>query len=119
MPIILLQTQIMELDVSYLSSKVERIIKTRNDQSLIACFGIPYRFATVASGASSGKLLEYAVGGPRLFVQTAYGMEVEDNEGDKSIFPNHMNCKAWQFADFVGLKGSKMSLQLFATTMEK
>ncbi|KAF7154401.1 hypothetical protein RHSIM_Rhsim01G0069900 [Rhododendron simsii] len=40
---------------------------------------ISYRFATVASGASSGKLLEYAVGGPRLSVQTAYGMEVETN----------------------------------------
>ncbi|XP_058212693.1 lycopene epsilon cyclase, chloroplastic-like isoform X3 [Rhododendron vialii] len=77
MPIILLQTQIMESDVSYLSSKVERIIETRNGQRLIACFGIPYRFATVASGASSGKLLEYVVGGPRLSVQTAYGLEVE------------------------------------------
>ncbi|KAF7149663.1 hypothetical protein RHSIM_Rhsim02G0226700 [Rhododendron simsii] len=77
MPIILLQTQIMESDVSYLSSKVERIIKTRNGQSLIACFGIPYRFAAVAFGASSGKLLECVVRGPKLSVQTSYCMEVE------------------------------------------
>ncbi|KAI3957078.1 hypothetical protein MKW92_043097 [Papaver armeniacum] len=32
---------------------------------------------TVASGAASGKLLEYDVGGPRVSVQTAYGLEVE------------------------------------------
>lgn len=36
-----------------------------------------YRLAIVASGAASGKLLEYEVGGPRVSVQTAYGMEVE------------------------------------------
>lgn len=36
-----------------------------------------YRLATVASGAASGKLLEYEVGGPRVSVQTAYGIEVE------------------------------------------
>lgn len=36
-----------------------------------------YRLATVASGAASGKLLEYEVGGPRVSVQTAYGVEVE------------------------------------------
>lgn len=35
------------------------------------------RLATVASGAASGKLLEYEVGGPRVSVQTAYGIEVE------------------------------------------
>ncbi|KAF7154375.1 hypothetical protein RHSIM_Rhsim01G0079800 [Rhododendron simsii] len=51
-------------------------------QDEISCRRFPQRtryarFATVASGASSGKLLEYAVGGPRLSVQTAYGMEVE------------------------------------------
>lgn len=36
-----------------------------------------YRLVTVASGAASGKLLEYEVGGPRVSVQTAYGVEVE------------------------------------------
>lgn len=36
-----------------------------------------YRLATVASGAASGKLLDYEVGGPRVSVQTAYGIEVE------------------------------------------
>lgn len=36
-----------------------------------------YRLAIVASGAASGKLLEYEVGGPRVSVQTAYGVEVE------------------------------------------
>ncbi|CAA0842121.1 Lycopene epsilon cyclase- chloroplastic [Striga hermonthica] len=35
------------------------------------------QLATVASGAASGKLLEYEVGGPRVSVQTAYGVEVE------------------------------------------
>lgn len=35
------------------------------------------RLATVASGAASGKLLQYEVGGPRVCVQTAYGVEVE------------------------------------------
>lgn len=36
-----------------------------------------FRLATVASGAASGKLLQYEVGGPRVSVQTAYGVEVE------------------------------------------
>jgi len=36
-----------------------------------------YRLATVASGAASGKLLQYEVGGPKVSVQTAYGVEVE------------------------------------------
>ena len=35
------------------------------------------RLATVASGAASGKLLQYEVGGPKVSVQTAYGVEVE------------------------------------------
>ncbi|KAF7154681.1 hypothetical protein RHSIM_Rhsim01G0085400 [Rhododendron simsii] len=52
-----------------------QVYTTRNDRGNSG-IGRP-RFATVASGASSGKLLEYAVGGPRLSVQTAYGMEVE------------------------------------------
>ena len=36
-----------------------------------------YRLVTVASGAASGKLLQYEVGGPRVSIQTAYGVEVE------------------------------------------
>lgn len=47
----------------------------------VVSFSMPliynYRLATVASGAASGKLLEYEVGGPRVSVQTAYGIEVE------------------------------------------
>lgn len=35
------------------------------------------RFVTVASGAASGKFLQYELGGPRVSVQTAYGVEVE------------------------------------------
>jgi len=41
---------------------------------LLTCY---YRLATVASGAASGKLLQYEVGGPKVCVQTAYGVEVE------------------------------------------
>ncbi|KAI8565387.1 hypothetical protein RHMOL_Rhmol03G0255000 [Rhododendron molle] len=117
----------VESGVSYLSSKVERIIETANGQSLIACeqnIAVPcryppgviphmkhlfhnilalgllltltpylmllaycYRLATVASGAASGKLLQYEVGGPRVSVQTAYGVEVEveNNPYDPSL----------------------------------
>ncbi|XAR53454.1 Lycopene epsilon-cyclase [Bertholletia excelsa] len=70
----------VESGVSYLSSKVERILETTNGHSLIECgqdVVIPCRLATVASGAASGKLLQYEVGGPRVSVQTAYGVEVE------------------------------------------
>ncbi|GAV72988.1 RVT_1 domain-containing protein/NMT domain-containing protein/NMT_C domain-containing protein/Lycopene_cycl domain-containing protein, partial [Cephalotus follicularis] len=69
-----------ESGVSYLSSKVERITEATNGLSLIACdhdIIVPCRLATVASGAASGKLLEYEVGGPQVSVQTAYGVEVE------------------------------------------
>nr|BAS69437.1 lycopene epsilon-cyclase [Rhododendron japonicum f. flavum] len=80
----------VESGVSYLSSKVERIIETANGQSLIACeqnIAVPCRLATVASGAASGKLLQYEVGGPRVSVQTAYGVEVEveNNPYDPSL----------------------------------
>ncbi|XP_059633148.1 lycopene epsilon cyclase, chloroplastic isoform X2 [Cornus florida] len=71
----------VESGVSYLSSKVERIVEATNGQSLIECehnIVIPCRLATVASGAASGKLLQYEVGGPRVSVQTAYGVEVEE-----------------------------------------
>lgn len=69
-----------ESGVSYLSAKVERIMEGLDGHSLVACerdINIRCRLATVASGAASGKLLEYEVGGPRVCVQTAYGVEVE------------------------------------------
>ncbi|GER36018.1 lycopene epsilon cyclase [Striga asiatica] len=70
----------VESGVSYLSTKVERIIEASSGHRLVECEGnvvIPCKLATVASGAASGKLLEYEVGGPRVSVQTAYGVEVE------------------------------------------
>ncbi|EPS63769.1 hypothetical protein M569_11014, partial [Genlisea aurea] len=71
----------VESGVSYLSTKVDRIIEASTGHRLVECEGgdvvIPCRLATVASGAASGKLLEYEVGGPRVSVQTAYGVEVE------------------------------------------
>lgn len=59
---------------------MERITEASSGHRLVECEGnivIPCRLATVASGAASGKLLEYEVGGPRVSVQTAYGIEVE------------------------------------------
>ncbi|GMH13741.1 hypothetical protein Nepgr_015582 [Nepenthes gracilis] len=70
----------LESGVSYLSSKVERITEGANGHSLVACgcdIVIPCKLATVASGAASGKLLQYEMGGPRVSIQTAYGVEVE------------------------------------------
>lgn len=80
----------VESGVSYLSSKVERISEAADGHSLVACehdVVIPCRLATVASGAASGKLLQYEVGGPRVSVQTAYGVEVEveNNPYDPSL----------------------------------
>ncbi|XP_034700573.1 lycopene epsilon cyclase, chloroplastic isoform X1 [Vitis riparia] len=80
----------VESGVSYLSSKVERITEASNGHSLVVCerdIVIPCRLATVASGAASGKLLQYEVGGPRVSVQTAYGVEVEveNNPYDPSL----------------------------------
>lgn len=80
----------VESGVSYLSSKVDKIIEASNGQSLVECENnivIPCRLATVASGAASGKLLQYEVGGPRVSVQTAYGVEVEveNNPYDPSL----------------------------------
>ncbi|XP_023538578.1 lycopene epsilon cyclase, chloroplastic-like isoform X2 [Cucurbita pepo subsp. pepo] len=66
--------------VSYLNSRVDSIIETTSGHSLLACehdIFVPCRLATVASGAASGKLLQYEVGGPKVSVQTAYGVEVE------------------------------------------
>lgn len=70
----------LESGVSYLNAKVENIMEGHDGRSLVACerdIIIPCRLVTVASGAASGKLLEYEVGGPRVCVQTAYGVEVE------------------------------------------
>ncbi|KAJ7979311.1 Lycopene epsilon cyclase [Quillaja saponaria] len=70
----------VESGVSYLSSRVERITEASNGNSHVVCehnIAIPCRLATVASGAASGKLLQYEVGGPKVSVQTAYGVEVE------------------------------------------
>lgn len=69
-----------ESGVSYLNAKVERIMEGHDGHSVVACergITILCRLATVASGAASGKLLQYEVGGPRVCVQTAYGVEVE------------------------------------------
>ncbi|KAF3635263.1 hypothetical protein FXO37_26081 [Capsicum annuum] len=47
----------------------------------------PLSFVTVAYGAASGKYLQYELGGPRISVQTAYGVEVEvaNNPYDSSL----------------------------------
>ncbi|PKA57296.1 Lycopene epsilon cyclase, chloroplastic [Apostasia shenzhenica] len=79
-----------EFGVKYLNSKVEKIIEAADGSSIIVCgrdLMIPCRLATVASGAASGKLLQYEVGGPRVSVQTAYGVEVEveNNPYDPSL----------------------------------
>ncbi|KAL2970900.1 hypothetical protein AAZX31_15G163900 [Glycine max] len=70
----------VESGVSYLSSRVESIIEATNGHSHVVCeydIVVPSRLVTVASGAASGKLLQYEVGGPKVSVQTAYGVEVE------------------------------------------
>nr|XP_010938743.1 lycopene epsilon cyclase, chloroplastic isoform X1 [Elaeis guineensis] len=79
-----------ESGVTYLNSKVEKIIEASDGCSLVACerdLMIPCRLVIVASGAASGKLLQYEVGGPSISVQTAYGMEVEveNNPYDPSL----------------------------------
>ncbi|KAL0552900.1 hypothetical protein IC582_012033 [Cucumis melo] len=76
--------------VSYLNSRVNSIMETTSGHSLVACehdIFVPCRLATVASGAASGKLLQYEVGGPKVSVQTAYGVEVEveNNPYDPSL----------------------------------
>ncbi|KAJ4768324.1 Lycopene epsilon cyclase [Rhynchospora pubera] len=79
-----------ESGVKYLNSKVEKIVESHDGCSLVVCEKdnmISCRLATVASGAASGRLLEYEVGGPRVSVQTAYGVEVEveNNPYDPSL----------------------------------
>ncbi|CAI0387725.1 unnamed protein product [Linum tenue] len=80
----------VESGVSYLNSKVESIVEATEGHSVVVCEHnvlVPCRLASVASGAASGKLLEYEVGGPRVSVQTAYGVEVEveNNPYDPSL----------------------------------
>ncbi|XVF35059.1 hypothetical protein REPUB_Repub18cG0112300 [Reevesia pubescens] len=80
----------VESGVMYLSSKVERIIEATDGHNLVVCEHnhlVPCRLVSVASGAASGKLLQYEVGGPRVSVQTAYGIEVEveNNPYDPSL----------------------------------
>ncbi|KAF5748462.1 lycopene epsilon cyclase chloroplastic [Tripterygium wilfordii] len=93
----------LEAGVSYLSSKVESIMEATNGHSLVACEHdtvVQCRLATVASGAASGKLLQYEVGGPRVSVQTAYGVEVEveNNPYDPSlmVFMDYRDCTKHQ-----------------------
>ncbi|XP_011627261.1 lycopene epsilon cyclase, chloroplastic isoform X1 [Amborella trichopoda] len=69
-----------EHGVTYMNSKVEKIIEECDSHSIVVCENevvVPCRLAVVASGAASGKLLKYEAGGPRVSVQTAYGIEVE------------------------------------------
>ncbi|KAL0345080.1 UNVERIFIED_CONTAM: Lycopene epsilon cyclase, chloroplastic [Sesamum radiatum] len=105
----------VESGVSYLSTKVERIIEASSGHRLVECEGnivISCRLATVASGAASGKLLEYEVGGPRVSVQTAYGVEVEveNNPYDPGLMvfmdyrdyvKQKVNCLEAQFPTFL------------------
>ncbi|CAN6456160.1 unnamed protein product [Victoria cruziana] len=79
-----------ESGVTYHDCKVERTIESSDGHSLVACDSgavIPCRLAIVASGAASGKLLEYELGGPKVTVQTAYGIEaeVENNPYDPNV----------------------------------
>jgi lycopene epsilon-cyclase len=69
-----------EAGVTYLNSKVDKIVESPDGHRVVCCERgreILCRLAIVASGAASGRLLEYEVGGPRVCVQTAYGVEVE------------------------------------------
>ncbi|KAK8351430.1 hypothetical protein V6Z12_A05G032900 [Gossypium hirsutum] len=80
----------IESGVMYLNSKVETIVEATDGRNLVVCEHnrvVPCWLATVASGAASGKLLQYEVGGPRVSVQTAYGVEVEveNNPYDPSL----------------------------------
>ncbi|PHT51606.1 Lycopene epsilon cyclase, chloroplastic [Capsicum baccatum] len=76
----LLHEECVEVGVLYLNSKVDRIVEATSVHCLVEGEGdvvIPCRFVTIASGAALGKFLQYELGGPRVSVQTAYGVEVE------------------------------------------
>ncbi|MBA0820914.1 hypothetical protein Goarm_017803 [Gossypium armourianum] len=80
----------VESGVMYLSSKVESIVEATDGHNLVACeyeHVVPCRLVVVASGAASGKLLQYELGGPRVAMQSAYGIEVEveNNPYDPSM----------------------------------
>ncbi|KAH7426162.1 hypothetical protein KP509_11G087300 [Ceratopteris richardii] len=65
--------------VKYLESKVERIVEETDKGSVVSCTNgmlISCRLVTAASGAASGRFLNYERGGPEICVQTAYGIEV-------------------------------------------
>lgn len=69
-----------EAGVSFLDSKVDRILEINEDLSSVLCSSgraIKSRLVAVASGAAAGKFLKYETGGPGVGVQTAYGVEVE------------------------------------------
>jgi hypothetical protein len=78
---------------------VDKIIESPNGHRVVYCERnreILCRLAIVASGAASGRLLEYEVGGPRVCVQTAYGVEVEVDRDLRSYsFPVH--CLPYHF----------------------
>uniref|UniRef100_A0ACD5W0U8 Uncharacterized protein n=1 Tax=Avena sativa TaxID=4498 RepID=A0ACD5W0U8_AVESA len=91
--------------VTYLNSKVEQIIESPDGLRIVYCERdqkILCRLAIVASGAASGKLLEYEVGGPRVCVQTAYGVEVEVEQYpyDPSlmVFMDYRDCFKEKFS---------------------
>ncbi|KAF4369327.1 hypothetical protein F8388_019552 [Cannabis sativa] len=70
----------VESGVSYHDLRVESIVGAAKGHSLVVCeqnIVISYRLVTVALGTTSGKLMEYEVGGPKVSVQTVYGVEVE------------------------------------------
>ncbi|XP_068322635.1 lycopene epsilon cyclase, chloroplastic-like [Pyrus communis] len=85
----------VESGVLYLDSTVESIVEASNGIShvarghniVVSCRYKGITLATVASAAASGKLLQYKVGGPKVAVQTAYGIEVEveNNPYDPSL----------------------------------
>ncbi|XP_066312041.1 lycopene epsilon cyclase, chloroplastic-like [Miscanthus floridulus] len=94
-----------EAGVTYLNSKVDKIIESPDGHRVVCCDKsreIICRLAIVASGAASGRLLEYEVGGPRVCVQTAYGVEVEveNNPYDPSImvFMDYRDCFKEEFS---------------------
>lgn len=65
---------------------MDKIIESPDGHRVVCCDKgreIICRLAIVASGAASGRLLEYEVGGPRVCVQTAYGVEVEVHQDSR------------------------------------
>ncbi|KAM0844103.1 hypothetical protein ACQ4PT_057299 [Festuca glaucescens] len=95
-----------EAGVTYLNSKVEQIIESPDGHRIVYCEPdqkILCRLAIVASGAASGKLLEYEVGGPRVCVQTAYGVEVEVEhypyDPSLMVFMDYRDCFKEKFSN--------------------